>query len=140
MNGFHQARGLTLVYDYDKNWIWDIRFITGTTLWLYGFYKNLESDQILRNLRKIGERGYKIPHGGLFDYVTSANYYSEILEWSGFAIATWNISGFAFLICCIGNLVPHAYVNHKWYIFLKNLNLIFLGTLKNLKIIQKIEK
>jgi len=30
--------------------------------------------QILSNLRKPGERGYKIPRGFLFNYITCANY------------------------------------------------------------------
>ena len=45
------------------------------------------SDQLLVNLRKPGETGYKIPVGGLFDYVTGANFFGEIVEWTGFALA-----------------------------------------------------
>jgi 3-oxo-5-alpha-steroid 4-dehydrogenase 1 len=39
-------------------------------------------------LRKPGETGYKIPTGGLFDYITGANFFGEIVEWTGFAIAS----------------------------------------------------
>jgi 3-oxo-5-alpha-steroid 4-dehydrogenase 1 len=52
-----------------------------------GMWINIQSDGILRNLRKPGETGYKIPRGGLFRYVSGANFLGEIVEWSGFAIA-----------------------------------------------------
>eukprot|EP00419_Tripos_fusus_P019848 CAMPEP_0172758964 /NCGR_PEP_ID=MMETSP1074-20121228/166773_1 /TAXON_ID=2916 /ORGANISM="Ceratium fusus, Strain PA161109" /LENGTH=297 /DNA_ID=CAMNT_0013592651 /DNA_START=10 /DNA_END=900 /DNA_ORIENTATION=+ len=32
---------------------------------------------------------YKIPHGGLFYFVSCANYSAEILEWFGYAVAGW---------------------------------------------------
>ena len=52
-----------------------------------GMWINIQSDGILRNLRKPGETNYKIPKGGLFRYVSGANFLGEIAEWSGFAIA-----------------------------------------------------
>lgn len=68
------------------------------------------------NLRKPGETGYKIPFGGMFNYVTGANYFGEIVEWTGFAIAT----GFAapavsFAIFTLSNIGPRAIGHHKWY-------------------------
>jgi very-long-chain enoyl-CoA reductase len=36
------------------------------------------SHVILANLRKPGEKGYKIPQGGAFNYVTCANYMFEV--------------------------------------------------------------
>lgn len=38
----------------------------GSVLWLVGWLVNVHSDHILRNLRKPGETGYKIPTGKLF--------------------------------------------------------------------------
>ena len=43
---------------------------------------------LLVELRKPGETGYKIPHGGMFTYVSGANFCGEIIEWFGFAMAT----------------------------------------------------
>ena len=63
-------------------------FISGISLWLFGFVANMHSDRILLTLRKPGESGYKIPRGGLFEYVSGANFFAEIVEWWGLAIAT----------------------------------------------------
>ena len=54
--------------------------------------------------------------GGLFTYVTAANYFSEMIEWTGFAIACWNISSVVFLVWTISNLSPRAPFHHKWYL------------------------
>ena len=35
----------------------------GSALWLIGMLINIHSDHVLRNLRKPGETGYKIPRG-----------------------------------------------------------------------------
>ena len=35
---------------------------------------NVQADYILINLRKPNEKGYKIPRGGMFEYVSAANY------------------------------------------------------------------
>lgn len=47
---------------------------------------------ILSNLRKPGEKGYKIPSGFLFNYITCANYFAEIMGWVCFSFAT-RVSG-----------------------------------------------
>ncbi|KAF8065843.1 hypothetical protein HT031_002903 [Scenedesmus sp. PABB004] len=49
---------------------------------------NLRCHIILANLRKPGERGYKIPAGFLFNYITCANYTAEIWGWILFTIGT----------------------------------------------------
>jgi steroid 5-alpha reductase family enzyme len=76
---------------------------------------NVHSDHILRNLRKPGGIGYKIPRGGLFRWITSPNYFGEIMEWCGWAIATWSLAGIAFAAFTFANLAPRAWSHHKWY-------------------------
>ena len=44
-------------------------------LWGVGLYINVESDERLMSLRKPGEADYKIPRGGMFEYVSAANYF-----------------------------------------------------------------
>ncbi|GAB0187162.1 3-oxo-5-alpha-steroid 4-dehydrogenase 2 [Grus japonensis] len=112
------ARGYYLIYcaEYPNDWCTDIRFTSGLLLFLLGMGINIHSDLLLRQLRKPGEVTYKIPQGGLFTYVSGANYFGEIVEWFGFAIATWSLPAFAFAfftLCCIG---PRAYHHHRYYL------------------------
>ena len=100
---------------YTSAWLTDPRFIAGVLIFSAGYFINKQSDHILRNLRAPGESGYKIPRGGLFDYVSSPNYFGEILTWTGWAIATWSLAGLYFLIWTIANLGPRARSHHNWY-------------------------
>ena len=43
----------------------------------------------------------------------SANYFGEIIEWTGWAILTWSLSGLVFLWWTVANLVPRA--NAIWH-------------------------
>lgn len=101
---------------YQLSWLWDPRFIIGVLIFLVGFRINTHSDSILRNLLKPGESGYKIPHGGMFRYVSGANYLGELTEWLGFAIATWSMPGLVFFLWTAANLAPRALSAHKWYL------------------------
>ncbi len=100
---------------YSSDWMADPRFIIGLLLFFTGIAINLHSDGVLRRLRALGETGYKIPHGGLFERVSCANYFGEIIEWCGWAIATWSLPGLAFAVWTAANLVPRARAHHKWY-------------------------
>jgi 3-oxo-5-alpha-steroid 4-dehydrogenase 1 len=100
---------------YATDWLLDPRFISGAALFLAGFIINRWADNVLRELRKPGETGYKIPHGGLYKYISCPNYFGEILEWFGWAIATWSLPGLTFAIWTFANLAPRAWSHHKWY-------------------------
>ena len=101
--------------EYTAEWLQDPRFIAGLALFLAGFFVNLRSDQILRNLRKPGETGYKIPKGFLYRYVSCPNYLGEMMEWFGWALMTWSLPGLAFALYTVANLGPRALANHRWY-------------------------
>ena len=58
---------------------------------------------------------YKIPRGGWFERVSAANYFGEVVAWSGFALASWSLAGLSFAAFTAGNLVPRAYWHHQWY-------------------------
>jgi 3-oxo-5-alpha-steroid 4-dehydrogenase 1 len=100
---------------YRSAWLKDPRFIAGTVLFLWGFLVNLQSDHILRHLRRPGETDYKIPRSGLFRFVSCANYLGEIVEWFGWALATWSLPGLVFALWTVANLAPRALSHHRWY-------------------------
>jgi len=92
-----------------------VRVGLGMALFFAGFVTHVRADSELRSLRENGETGYKIPRGGLFEYVASPNYFGEIVEWTGWALATWSLPGLAFALFTMANLVPRAHANRSWY-------------------------
>uniref|UniRef100_H3C8C0 3-oxo-5-alpha-steroid 4-dehydrogenase C-terminal domain-containing protein n=1 Tax=Tetraodon nigroviridis TaxID=99883 RepID=H3C8C0_TETNG len=88
----------------------------GSVLWFIGWLVNIHSDHILRNLRQPGESGYKIPTGGMFEYVSGANFLGEITEWVGFALAGHSVHSVAFAIFTAVVLASRAVAHHKWYL------------------------
>ena len=67
----------------------DPRFFIGLFIFASGIWINWRSDRILFNLRKPGETGYKIPFGGWYRWISCPNYFGEIVEWAGFAPASF---------------------------------------------------
>jgi 3-oxo-5-alpha-steroid 4-dehydrogenase 1 len=115
VNGYLNGRWLTVFGTYDRSWFTDPRFIVGALVMAIGFAINLQADAALRRLRAPGESGYKIPTGGLYDYVSSPNYLGEIIEWTGFAIAAQTLPAIAFAVFTVANLLPRARTHHAWY-------------------------
>ncbi|HEX9166140.1 MAG TPA: 3-oxo-5-alpha-steroid 4-dehydrogenase [Gemmatimonadales bacterium] len=101
--------------DYPPEWFTDPRFVIGLALFAGGMAVNWWADRRLIALRKPGETGYLIPRGGLFERVSCPNHLGEIVEWSGFALMTWSLPGFAFAFWTAANLVPRALAHHRWY-------------------------
>jgi 3-oxo-5-alpha-steroid 4-dehydrogenase 1 len=84
-------------------------------LFVIGLVINFQSDLILIKLRQPGETGYKLPTGGFFRWLSCSNYFGELLEWTGWALATWSLPGLAFAVWGAANLVPRAVSHHRWY-------------------------
>lgn len=95
-------------------WAGHPAFILGLAFFLGGMALNLDSDRRLIRLRR-ETGGYSIPHGGGFRWVSCPNYLGEIVEWLGFALATWSPGGLVFAWWTIANLVPRARTHHRWY-------------------------
>ncbi len=93
---------------YPLSWLYGLPFVLGTALFFYGMFINIQSDGIIRDLRQPGDTNHYLPKGGMFRYVTSANYFGEVLEWIGFAILTWSLSGAVFAWWTFANLAPRA--------------------------------
>jgi hypothetical protein len=100
---------------YPSDWMTDPRFIVGGIIFIAGFGINQAADKKLIGLRKDGKKGYFIPSGGLFNYISCPNFFGEIIEWSGFAIMAWNLPALSFAVWTAANLIPRALDHHKWY-------------------------
>ena len=74
----------------------------------------MHADNVLLGLRKHGKTGYVVPSGGVFRFISCPNYLGEILEWTGWAVATWSLGGLAFCVFTAANLIPRARSNHQW--------------------------
>ncbi|RCH78074.1 hypothetical protein CU098_000005 [Rhizopus stolonifer] len=108
-----------------SNSIANPQFWLGMTLWAAGFFSNIYHDNILFKLRskkkkeekEEGEKKYFIPHGGLFEYISCPNYFSESVEWTGYALATsgYNWPAILFAAATASNLYPRAWRTHAWY-------------------------
>ena len=114
LNTWVNARWISEYGSYPTSWLADPRFLVGVAVFVAGFVLNLGSDRILRRLRAPGG-SYRIPYGGGYRFVSSPNYLGEIIEWTGWAIATWSLAGFSFALYTFANLAPRAMANHRWY-------------------------
>ncbi|GAP15768.1 predicted membrane protein [Longilinea arvoryzae] len=115
-NAYANGRFLfTFSGGYPQRWLMDARFWVGVILFLTGTILNRWADLTLRSLRQPGETGYRIPYGGLFRWISCPNYLGEIVEWCGWALATWSLPGLAFAVWTIANLAPRARSHHAWY-------------------------
>ena len=113
VNGYHLYFGQRV---YTVTWLLDPRFIIGVFVFLWGMYVHIRCDHILRNLRQPGETGYKIPHGSMYRYISAPNYFGEIVQWCGWAVATWSLAGLSFAVFTAANLLPRALSHHAWYL------------------------
>lgn len=114
INAYINARFISEFGEYTTQWLTDPRFLIGVGVFLVGIVLNIHADNILIRLRRPGETAYVVPQGGGFRFVSCPNYTGEILEWAGWALATWSLSGLAFLLFTLANLVPRARSNHRW--------------------------
>ena len=119
LNGCMQAGGLFYFppeayaegWSYlSHTWVW-----VGIALFFTGMVINLHSDHVIRHLRRPGDTAHYLPSGGMYRYVTSANYFGELLEWTGFALATQTAAAWVFVLWTAANLVPRAAAIHRRY-------------------------
>ena len=93
---------------YTMEWLSSPQFIIGGLIFITGMLINLDSDHVIRHLRKPGDTKHYIPKKGLYKYVTSANYFGELTEWTGYAILTWSPAGLLFAVWTFANLAPRS--------------------------------
>lgn len=110
-----QAFGIYYLTDYSQDWMYSYIFFFGLFIFLIGMYINIKSDYLIVALRRDKGPGYHLPSKFMHKYISSPNYFGEIIEWLGWAILTWSISGAFFALWTIANLFPRALAHHKWY-------------------------
>lgn len=120
LNGIMQAGGI-FYFPVDKvyadGWHYFLTpwAIFGFLLFFIGMGINLYSDYVIRHLRKPGDTKHYLPDKGLYQYVTSANYSGELVEWIGFAVLTASPAAWVFVWWTFANLVPRADAIYKHY-------------------------
>jgi hypothetical protein len=100
---------------YTVSWLTDPRFLAGLLIFVSGITINMTADNKLIHLRRIGDNGYHVPRGGLFEKISCPNLFGEIVEWCGYALLCWSLPALSFFIWTFCNLVPRALSHHRWY-------------------------
>ena len=119
INGFLLAMGLFYLAPpgkYDETWVERPIFWIGALLFITGMLINIHSDHVIRTLRQPGDTRHYLPQKGMYKWVTSGNYFGELLEWTGFAVLTQCNAAYVFVIWTFANLAPRAYAIRKKYI------------------------
>lgn len=112
LNGSHLANHAD---QYAAGWLSSPLFSIGCSLFLIGFTVNKISDEMLRRLGQSEDSGYQIPHGFLYQWISCPNYFGEMIQWIGWAVACWSPAGLLFALWTIANLLPGARAHHAWY-------------------------
>ena len=102
---------------YNDLWLSSPQFLLGVMVFFSGMTLNKISDKQLARLSSSRDKtdAYQIPVGYAYRWVSCPNYLGEILQWTGWAIATWSLAGCVFAIWTMANLVPRAIAHHRWY-------------------------
>ena len=117
LNGWLNGRYITCFLTLPLHHLLSFNFLAGLAVFIFGAYITRSSERILQSLRKPGERGYKIPTGGFFHYVSCPHYLGETVQWMGFAMCTnYNSAALLFFMNTVLNLWPRAVHSHKWYL------------------------
>lgn len=145
INSFLQCRSVLLFSEYSENYLTNIDFIVGLSVFILGMIINIYHDysmilQRKSHLSKIKEKDkkqdnqddnlskislntnktnipdkYILPHGGLFEFIDCPNYFGEFIEWLGFGIMSRTISGYLFAYTTFAVLFTRALSYHDWY-------------------------
>ncbi|GLG97190.1 Polyprenol reductase [Gryllus bimaculatus] len=101
----------------------DVSFlnVSGCILFLWACYQQSKMGFILANLRK-NNKGevisvkHKIPHGDMFEYVSSPHLLCEILMYLGLTFVMWGASIWPWVFFWVlTNQVESALLTHQWY-------------------------
>ncbi|KAK6243534.1 hypothetical protein QUC31_009943 [Theobroma cacao] len=88
----------------------------GILLFSIGISGNFYHHYLLSKLRGNGAKEYKIPKGGLFDFVTCPHYLFEVLVFWGFAFISQTLNSFSFALGTTFYLMGRSYATRRWYL------------------------
>ncbi|KAG4069688.1 hypothetical protein HA402_014711 [Bradysia odoriphaga] len=119
LHGFIQSHHLLNVHTASVTYVTYL----GILFYIVGASINSYHDNLLINLRNTStiaggsdsSFNYKIPTGGIFEYVSCANYFGELMEWWGFFMVTKGYPQFLFAIFATAFLGCRARFAHKFY-------------------------
>lgn len=118
LNGYIQGEWLFFLAPedlYSSDYLCRINFWIGILVFFLGMGINWHSDYVIRHLRQPGDTRHYLPEKGLYHWVTSGNYFGELLEWTGFALATSSPAAWVFVWWTFANLAPRAYAIRQKY-------------------------
>ncbi|KAJ9553776.1 hypothetical protein OSB04_017821 [Centaurea solstitialis] len=93
----------------------DLKYV-GLGLFMIGIMGNLYHHWLLANLRKKGDKGYKIPEGGLFDLVICPHFLFEIFTFVGISSISQTPYAVFFTLGTIFYLTGRSYATREWYL------------------------
>jgi len=88
--------------------------LVGLVMFVVGLAGNYYHHNLLANLRKPGEKGYKIPAGGGFEYVATPHYFFELIGWYGVAFATQHVIAMLVAMAMTAYLGERAVAQTEW--------------------------
>lgn len=89
--------------------------IIGALIMGLGESANLYHHYLLAHLRKDGEKGYRVPEGGLFRYVACPHYLAEIISWFGYALMSRQLGLYGTLFVFTCYLAARSRRTSAWY-------------------------
>jgi len=89
-------------------------YTAGLGLFTIGLAGNFYHHYLLANLRKPGEKGYKVPQGGMFEYVATPHYLFELIGWFGLGLVSQHFFNMLFLGAMTVYLTDRAMGQDEW--------------------------
>ncbi|KAJ2784594.1 hypothetical protein GGI15_002207 [Coemansia interrupta] len=114
VNGYINGRWLSTLYGRDGV-DGPLCVLGGICMFAAGMFGNIYHDNLLMGLRRRATNGYSVPTGGLFSMVSCPHFLCELVEWTGYAVATGSPAAWAFVSNVACNLIPRAVFIHRWY-------------------------
>ncbi|XP_045116643.1 3-oxo-5-alpha-steroid 4-dehydrogenase 1-like [Portunus trituberculatus] len=98
----------------DEEWFYKPNFYIGFVLFLYGMKINIGADSILRKSEMQSQ--LQLPKGGWFEKISCPDYFGEIVEMWGYALASLAPPALVLASTTTLLLAHRARQSHQWYL------------------------